>query len=1807
MQESGEGVPEKEKDQSRLDILGMAAATEGAANLLDIDKVLNEIDDSIIFVDKSFKNLVNTMGRGESYAEGFGKMLEATAKEIIRAGGTRDDASKIQLETLGIMGRASMLSQKQAVDLFNASKVTGVASKDLTEAFLDSGRNLSNISKEMLVVRETAQSLGVNAKQTSALVVSNLDKLNRFTFRGGVEGLAKMAANSQSMRIGMESTFELVDELMNPEKAIEMASEFQRMGIASADLTNPLKLMSMEAGELQEKIGEAMSDYVTIGEDGTKTISSMGRRVMKNLAAQGIMTRDELEKLAIGTREVQDKMSKINFSGFNLDEDTKKLIANVAQLGEGGVYEISTKDKDGNIVQKSIEDFVQDFGGDQEKLREALLSKEEKTGDASKDMSAIAQGQLDALTRITQQNEELKASIGFTVSASKLGPELLKASVELNKFINTPLLKNLGSESDLGKGLDTSTKEIKTALEDFKSGNLTKEGLLKLLGDLGGTGKKLAGTFGEVGVNVVKDYAGQLGIGEETVTAFISGIKEKLPELKGGGAEVAYTILSGINEALEAAGIELPENLKEIYDVIEKETGTGGIETPKPPVLGSDKTTETPSPTPAETEKPKPPVLGSEITPGTGGDEGLLFLEDLQNLDLQQLTSQLIQPLEKLDVGTSEVGTLNVQNLVIGSGLEKTITPKEGEPLINQEQVESVVKPTVTPTLVQPSINISQPIPQEELPSVPETTEELPSLKKVVEEPKEDKKGFFEKVNNFVQELKTEPVKENLNLNEVLKPVPTTEPSEITKTFEKSLDNISKLKMPELGIFKKEEQKPSDLVKGFEDSAKKMADLKIGGLEEKPSILGKFISKKQSETEEEPKEEKKGKFSKIKDAFVKSFIEPENTQEEYETIVPKYGEEPTQIEPIAPVTEEPTSIGRTIDELEPTTTDTSVKPELTEEVKEIEPITELKIDTSEVGTLNVQNLNIGTALDGIVNALGVIPQNQTQLTTLEGLDLEAAVAKTTPTETASITEEGLPTIEEGLPEVDTTLKKTRGGFAKTEPSFSEMEYGSKAPSQYESFKKVLEESYGGEIIGTGAEAFVLTPEMKSQAKKDSEFIGPEKPIDLSEELNLEKIKTKTGEGKNNYEIIKEQGNLDVVPPEADQTKINPKEGVEGNINNEPEKIEGPEGELVFDEKGKKYIRENYFEPSEGEQFQITEEITDEDLKNMYQENSKYELGKRSLQYRYKEMKAGQLGREAKKAQEKGEEDKAKELINKRDEYIKYTDKIDEEGEVESFNTKIETKGLNEDKGLAPMKPTLASLPIPEKEEKQPLVKRIKEGIGGLKEKFKGKQEEETPIAAVPETQEEYVVKDKDGNIIGTSSTERTARLKGEKFAGGKTESMGGFTVEKQTATPKPPETPSVGVEKAAAEVKEPKTLRERIEQGADKLSGGIEKFAGKIGEKFEGSKIKSKIDEARSKIKPQEEESKIEPIKPETVPTLSEEDKKFQEERQRKMEEESKIISSVQTDAYGKPVTLGGEEKSGYLKMLEENDAEADKFLTSKSGRPVNLDNDKTEKIEPKLPTEKTKPFSISDIKLSDFMPEDDGTIVEPAEVFPTEDEVRQNKEKEETKARSFAYLEELRLREQTPSVPETPAKGIEKLAQLGQKFEGKIGGLKGKLFGKKEEEESSLSYYEPGISTEEPYMSDSIEEAAAIEDYGTPAETPEAETETPVGKIEEVTPIVPEPATLPFFNWEDILGLSSEQGQPATQGESAQNINMKLTLEIVGNGEFAKLIDPRQFQSKIEMAMMQGIGKTQVAQRFNTASSFETASMGLTDSIKRY
>ena len=152
-----------------------------------------QLNESITLIDASMRDVINTMGQGENISDGIRKNIADAVPLITKLGGDTKDTLDVQMKTLEAFGRNIVLSDKQTEELYATFKVTGVGVKDLETAFMDAGMSLKDISKEMITVRETANALGVNAKAASSTVVTNLDKLNRYTFQGGVEGLAKMA------------------------------------------------------------------------------------------------------------------------------------------------------------------------------------------------------------------------------------------------------------------------------------------------------------------------------------------------------------------------------------------------------------------------------------------------------------------------------------------------------------------------------------------------------------------------------------------------------------------------------------------------------------------------------------------------------------------------------------------------------------------------------------------------------------------------------------------------------------------------------------------------------------------------------------------------------------------------------------------------------------------------------------------------------------------------------------------------------------------------------------------------------------------------------------------------------------------------------------------------------------------------------------------------------------------------------------------------------------------------------------------------------------------------------------------------------------------------------------------------------------------------------------------------------------------------------------------------------------------------------------------------------------------------------
>jgi hypothetical protein len=1466
MQGATTGDENQASKGKEIEFLNLQKGVEGITSLLD--KPIETIEEGIVNVDQSIQSILNTMGQGKNLAEGLKKEYAQAALNVISMGGTQKDALAIQQETLETLGRNVVLSKEQTTDIFAASKFSGVVTKDLIAGFTNAGMSLKDISAEMLKVREVSNNLGVNAKAVSSLVVANLDKLNRFNFQGGVEGLAKMAAQSQTLRVGMEETMDFADGLMDPEKAIEMSATFQRLGVASEKLLNPLKLMDMAQNDvagLQKEIAGAVAQYTTFNkETGKSQISPQGIRILKEISKETGFARGELEKMALAEREIGEKLSVIDFSGFNIDDETKSLIANVATMGKGGEYVVKTKqvDKEGKetIVEKSIQDLLVQTKGNADELRNALVGEEEKPTDPIE----LAKDQLDVLSKINAGIAELKATPGMMVGASKLGKATLDANLSLSEGINEPLKDIFAIGGELNKELDGTAVKFQDLVTILKDPTLSGADRQKAFTDLIKQGEELVTSL--LGATVeATGTATKNVLGEDQYNNIMSGVQEKLESLEGKDAEI-------IGILKDKLGLPKDKEKAEILDEI------GKIEQERQDSFNFQDT------------------KGINIDETKGQKE---ILEEIKKIEEEHsLHSETLNgTLDNLDKSlTDGVNTKSITTESLSVTTDKPIN------LVAPEKTEEITTtPVTTPTTIQ-AIN--------------------PEIQKLIDE------GI---VGPPTASLGTETY------------LPTTTP------------------LP---------------------------------------VINETIG--------------------------------------------------TEIQPI---------------------------PETTAELS--------KIDTSEVDTLNVKNLNIGTALDELVGKISATPENAEKTNLIiselekqvesvkEGAIQPTAAITEKPTTTPSIniaepqpiTEEELPSIEEGLPPIET--KQPTGLFEKISQKASSLIEGPKPePSVSENYKKLLEEINNAEVVGRGEESFFLTPEMTAQAKKDSEFIGPEKGIPKKIE-STRSITTLT-----------------------------------------KEELAEIEKELEIESYDKKY-----------------NEINNE-IKN------------------FKKEKIGIGGVEREEDMGKDDLDTLESMRKRRDTYEEMSYDLDI-GEVESFNKKIETKGVEKEMELAPIKPTLSQIPIPEKEEKQPLGKRLKEGIGNLTEKLKKeKVKEPTVTAAIPETQEEFIVRDTQGNELARSIDRETA----ERKAG----TSEGITVSKETTpiTPSVPETPAVGIEKIAAENKEEKIpLKERLK-----------------------NLIKEKPAESEGKITI-EEPVETKTITPEDNLKIElEQQEKTDKENQRKMIREVQSGGKIQETPKIEPIVPEPKEESGYLKMLAENDSEADKFLTSKSGLPVNLD-----KIEPKE-IEESGPLGVS----LTSMEEEEGGIVEPVTITPEEPkETEIQTALREAREKQLSYLEELRQKEQI----ETPSRGIEKIAEIG----GRIGEFGKGLFGKPEVQEE-IQQYEMPEETEYEYTP--IDEMGKFDisnlkqEYLGPEEI-EAPEAPEIG--------IPEIPTPQGIN-EQVFG--GQTAQTGVEG-STQTINVNAKIEITGNPAFANLLDPRKLQSTVESIFVTSMSqKTNVAQKVNASS--QDASMGI-------
>jgi hypothetical protein len=481
-------------------------ADKPEAENFDIDAVRKGLD-------KLSGQILSTFTQGRQRVTEFQQSITDVLPQVRAFGVDLPNLGK-QIEGIAISSRRNVIETTENTrELVAAYKLLNINAGELSTAFMNVGVGIGEMGESLEDSINYVRSIGANAKQVMKDVTDNMAQMNRFQFEGGVQGLTKMAAQASLLRFDMKQTFELAEKVISPEGAIEVASAFQRLGVAAGNLVDPFALMNAsinDPGELQDSLVDVAKQF-TYFDEKTKTfkINPQGVLTLREIQQQTNVSAAEMSKLGLAAAELDERLSQISPSLAFENEEDKQYLANIGRMGEGGEYEVKIKGQ---------EDYVKLGELNQEQLDE--LIDEQKNG--PKTLEDLAKAQLSI--------DELSSSYLASINYSLLGGVLTDKNIR-NIIEGARTGVDVVGEATTGQLTTEKGKNKIREISEGKTGDIanSKEIQAKIAsGDIMGAMAEL----GKVSAGNIKE------LGSEALTLFGNigtDIKKKLEE-KGGFA-----------------------------------------------------------------------------------------------------------------------------------------------------------------------------------------------------------------------------------------------------------------------------------------------------------------------------------------------------------------------------------------------------------------------------------------------------------------------------------------------------------------------------------------------------------------------------------------------------------------------------------------------------------------------------------------------------------------------------------------------------------------------------------------------------------------------------------------------------------------------------------------------------------------------------------------------------------------------------------------------------------------------------------------------------------------------------------------------------------------------------------------------------------------------------------------------------------------------------------------------------------------------------------------------------------------------
>ena len=303
-------------------------------------------------MDKSIRMSATQMGLLTKQTQDFRDSLDYAGQQTASFGVGIGELAKMQADYSEELGRSVMLGQTGLEAMAQMSKATGLGAEGAAKMAADMEQQGISAERTRDFVEQTmndSSKMGINASKVIKNIQTNIKMLNKYNFKGGIKGLAKMAQTVTKLGVNMDFVSGMADKLFDIEGAVDMSAQLQVMGGAWAKLADPFKLMYMARNDmagLTEELGKAAEASVHFNkESGAFEISSMEMHKLRKIAEQTGIAYEDLATAGKNAAKFTMIKKQMNFSlgGGKEGKELKEFIESTSKLNDKGEATIEVK------------------------------------------------------------------------------------------------------------------------------------------------------------------------------------------------------------------------------------------------------------------------------------------------------------------------------------------------------------------------------------------------------------------------------------------------------------------------------------------------------------------------------------------------------------------------------------------------------------------------------------------------------------------------------------------------------------------------------------------------------------------------------------------------------------------------------------------------------------------------------------------------------------------------------------------------------------------------------------------------------------------------------------------------------------------------------------------------------------------------------------------------------------------------------------------------------------------------------------------------------------------------------------------------------------------------------------------------------------------------------------------------------------------------------------------------------------------------------------------------------------------------